>query len=113
MVLTDVRKTALLAYCRIDDPAPEDLTLLEDMCMEAMGYLHGAGVTEPETGSPRLPLYNACVNALVLDAWDNRGAQSGGKGVSDNPAFRRKLNQLKLTEPPVSESDTGQNGGTE
>ena len=114
MVLTDARKTALLAYCRIDDPAPEDLTLLEDMCMEAMGYLHGAGVTEPETGSPRLPLYHACVTARVLDAWDNRGAQSGGKGVSDNPAFRRKLNQLKLTEPIVSESDTtGQNGGSE
>ena len=113
MVLTDARKTTLLAYCRIDDPAPEDLTLLEDMCMEAMGYLHGAGVTEPETGSPRLPLYNACVNALVLDAWDNRGAQSGGKVVSDNPAFRRKLNQLKLTEPIVSESDTGQDGGME
>ena len=85
------------------------------------GYVHGGhglssralGVTEPETGSPRLPLYNACVNALVLDAWDNRAPRAGGKGVSDNPAFRRKLNQLKLTEPPVSESDTGQNGGTE
>ena len=106
MVLTDARKTALLAYCRIDDPAPEDLTLLEDMCMEAMGYLHGAGVTEPETGSPRLPLYNACVNALVLDAWDNRGTQTADKALADNPAFRRRLNQLKLTEPVRSESDT-------
>ena len=77
------------------------------------GLSHGAGVTEPETGSPRLPLYNACVNALVLDAWDNRGTQTGVKEISDNPAFRRKLNQLKLTEPAVSESDTGQNGGTE
>nr|DAE44275.1 MAG TPA: head-tail connector protein [Caudoviricetes sp.] len=107
------RQASILSYCRIDDPTPEDLSLLEDMCMEAMGYLHGAGVTEPETGSPRLPLYNACVNALVLDAWDNRGTQTGVKEISDNPAFRRKLNQLKLTEPPVSESDTGQNGGTE
>ena len=66
MTAFEARRDTLLAYCRIDDPAPEDLTLLEDMCMEAMGYLHGAGVTEPETGSPRLPLYNACVNALVL-----------------------------------------------
>lgn len=113
MTAFEARRDTLLAYCRIDDPVPEDLTLLEDMCMEAMGYLHGAGVTEPETGSPRLPLYNACVNALVLDAWDNRGTQTGVKEISDNPAFRRKLNQLKLTEPPVSESDTGQNGGTE
>ena len=113
MTAFEARRDTLLAYCRIDDPVPEDLTLLEDMCMEAMGYLHGAGVTEPETGSPRLPLYNACVNALVLDAWDNRGTQTSVKEISDNPAFRRKLNQLKLTEPPVSESDTGQNGGTE
>lgn len=114
MTAFEARRDTLLVYCRIDDPAPEDLTLLEDMCMEAMGYLHGAGVMEPETDSPRLPLYNACVNALVLDAWDNRGTQTGVKEISDNPAFRRKLNQLKLTEPIVSESDTtGQNGGAE
>lgn len=106
MTAFEARRDTLLAYCRIDDPAPEDLTLLEDMCMEAMGYLHGAGVTEPETGSPRLPLYNACVNALVLDAWDNRGTQTDDKAFADNPAFRRRLNQLKLTEPVRSDSDT-------
>lgn len=106
MEISEGRMFSLLAYCRIDDPEPEDLMLLSDMYWEACGYLHGAGVTEPEAGSPRLSLYNACVNALVLDAWDNRGAQTGGKEVSDSLAFRRRLNQLKLTEPVVSDSDT-------
>ena len=46
------------------------------------------------------------VNALVLDAWDSRGTQSADKAFADNPAFRRRLNQLKLTEPVRSESDT-------
>ena len=45
--------------------------------------------------------------ALVLDAWDNRGIQTADKSFADNPAFRRRINQLKLTEPVRSDSDTG------
>ena len=107
------RQASILSYCRIDDPTPEDLSLLEGFHADAVSYMRNAGVAEPEAGSARLPQYNTCILALVLDAWDNRGTQTGVKEISDNPAFRRKLNQLKLTEPAVSESDTGQNGGTE
>lgn len=64
------------------------------------------GVAEPEVGSARLPQYNTCILALVLDAWDSRGTQTADKAFADNPAFRRRLNQLKLTEPVRSESDT-------
>ena len=100
------RQRALLSYCRIDDPAQEELALLEELYGAAVSYMANAGVSEPDTGSERLAQYNACVNALVLDAWDNRGVQTGDKAFTDNPAFRRRLNQLKLTEPPRSDSDT-------
>ena len=101
------RQASILSYCRIDDPTPEDLALLEGFHADAVSYMRNAGVAEPETGSARLPQYNACILALVLDAWDNRGVQTADKAFADNPAFRRRLNQLKLTEPVRSDSDTG------
>ena len=101
------RQASILSYCRIDDPTPEDLTLLEGFHADAVSYMEGAGVAEPEAGSARLPQYNTCILAMVLDAWENRGTQTADKAFADNPAFRRRLNQLKRTEPvTVSESDT-------
>ena len=100
------RQRAILNYCRIDDPAQEELALLEELYGAAVSYMANAGVSEPASGSERLAQYNTCVNALVLDGWDSRGAQTGDKAFTDNPAFRRRLNQLKLTEPPRSDSDT-------
>lgn len=102
------RQASILSYCRIDDPTPEDLSLLEGFHADAVSYMEGAGVAEPEAGSARLPQYNTCILAMVLDAWENRGTQTADKAFADNPAFRRRLNQLKRTEPVmVSESDTG------
>ena len=102
------RQASILSYCRIDDPTPEDLSLLEGFHADAVSYMRNAGVAEPEAGSARLPQYNTCILAMVLDAWDNRGTQTAHKAFADNPAFRRRLNQLKRTEPVmVSESDTG------
>lgn len=101
------RQASILSYCRIDDPTPEDLSLLEGFHADAVSYMLDAGVAEPEAGSARLPQYNTCILALVLDAWENRGTQTADKAFADNPAFRRRLNQLKRTEPvTVSESDT-------
>lgn len=102
------RQASILSYCRIDDPTPEDLALLEGFHADAVSYMLDAGVAEPEAGSARLPQYNTCILAMVLDAWENRGTQTADKAFADNPAFRRRLNQLKRTEPVmVSESDTG------
>lgn len=101
------RQASILSYCRIDDPTPEDLSLLEGFHADAVSYMRNAGVAEPEAGSARLPQYNTCILAMVLDAWENRGTQTADKAFADNPAFRRRLNQLKRTEPvTVSESDT-------
>lgn len=101
------RQASILSYCRIDDPTQEDLELLEGLYTDAVSYMSHAGIAEPNPGSARMAEYSLCVNALVLDAWDNRGIQTGDKALTDNPAFRRRLNQLKLSEPvTVSESDT-------
>ena len=101
------RQASILSYCRIDDPTPEDLALLEGFHADAVSYMRNAGVAEPEAGSARLPQYNTCILAMVLDAWDNRGTQTADKAFADNPAFRRRINQLKRTEPVRSDSDTG------
>lgn len=100
------RQASILSYCRIDDPTPEDLSLLETMYLDAVSKMSNAGVAEPLPGLVRLAQYNICVNALVLDAWENRGVQCADKSFPDNKSFRRRLNQLKLTEPVRSDSDT-------
>lgn len=104
MTAFEDRRAALLTYCRLDELTAEDETLLEALYEDAVSYMTQAGVTEPVSG-PRLAQYNTCVSALVLDAWDHRGSQTGDKALVENPAFRRRMNQLKLTEPAASESD--------
>ena len=105
MALTEERKAALLAYCRIDTLEEGEESLLQGLYDAAVGYMEQAGVREPQEGSTRKAQYDLCVNALVLDAYDRRGAQAEGS-VGDNPALRRMITQLKLTEPPVSDLDT-------
>ena len=81
------RQASILSYCRIDDPTPEDLSLLEGFHADAVSYMEGAGVTEPEAGSARLPQYNTCILALVLDAWDSRGHSDRRQGVCRQPGL--------------------------
>lgn len=107
--MTKERKAELMAYCRIDELAPEEEPVFEGMYQAAVNYMDQAGIAEPFPGTPRRAQYDLCVNALVLDTWDRRGtASSGGNSYAnaENPAFRRMLNQLKLTEPVVSKLDT-------
>ena len=98
MALTEERRTALLAYCRIEDPTQEELLTLEGLYDAAVVYLEQAGVAQPQEGTLRRAQYDLCVNFMVLRDFDQRDAQVSGT-VTDNPAFRRLLNQLKLTEP--------------
>lgn len=99
MALTEERRTALLAYCRIEDPTQEELITLEGLYDAAVGYLEQAGVAQPQEGTPRRAQYDLCVNYLALDGYDRRDMTITGTIVNENPAFRRLLNQLKLTEP--------------
>lgn len=109
MALSEERRKSLLAYCRIEEPTEEELLTLEGLYDAAVGYLEGAGVAEPQEGTARRAQYDLCVNYLVLDGYDRRDVTIPGTIVADNPAFRRLINQLKLTEP-VSNSDTVEEG---
>lgn len=106
MCLSEARRARLMAYCRIDELGPGEDVVLEGMYLSAVEYLAGAGVGEPDPGTGRRANFDQAVDAMVLDAWDNRGSQTAGVAMQENPAFRRLINQLKLTEP-VSELDTG------
>lgn len=106
MELKAERKAALLAYCRIDELDAGEAALLESLYGAAVAYMEQAGVSEPAEGTPRRAQYDLAVNYLVLNSYDQRDPIVTGTIVADNPAFRRVLNQLKLTEPVVSESDT-------
>ena len=105
MAWNDAVKSRLMAYCRIDSLEDGDELLLQGLYDAAVSYLEQAGISEPTEGTPRRAQYDLCVNYLVLDGYDRREVTITGTIVSENPAFRRMLTQLKLTEP-VSESDT-------
>ncbi len=91
------RLAALLAYCRIENPDGADLMTLEGLYQAAVGYLTNAGIAEPPPDTPRRAQYDLCVNHMVLDAFDQRGAAENAV-IHENPAFRRLIAQLKLTE---------------
>lgn len=97
--MTDERRASLLAYCRMDEPTSEELLTLETLYDAAVGYLEGAGISQPPEGTPRRAQYDLAVNFMVLRDFDLRDATITGTIVADNPAFRRLITQLKLTEP--------------
>lgn len=98
MSMSDERRDGLLAYCRIEEPTPEELLTLETLYDAAVGYMEGAGISLPPEGTPRRAQYDLCVNFMVLRDFDLRDAEVTG-AIQDNPAFRRLITQLNLTEP--------------
>ncbi len=96
------RLSEIAVYCRVEADDAE----LPGFVDAAAAYLSGAGVSEPEDGTARFAQYLQCVKYLALDLYDRRDTAVDGT-LGDNPAFRRMLNQLKLTEP-VPESGTGE-----
>ena len=102
---SEALRNRLMAYCRIDVLEEGDEALLEGLYLSAVSYLDQAGIAEPEEGTPRRAQYDLCVNHLVLDGYDRRGAAVGGSAPADNPVFRRMLVQLGAPEP-VPDWDT-------
>lgn len=97
--LTPERKAELLAYCKIDLLEESEALLIPMFYSDAVGYMSGAGVSIPQEGTDRRAQYDLCVNSLVLDSYEHRGATVTGPLEAENPTFRKKLNQLKFTEP--------------
>lgn len=111
--LAPERLMALLAYCKLMELEgdPEVQSLIPLFFSAAVSYMAQAGISEPEEGSPRRAQYDLCVNRMVLDSWERRDAAITSTVVTDNPAFRQMINQLKLTEPrDVSNLDTSGGG---
>lgn len=95
--MMDERTAAMLAaYCKID---PED-----SVAMDELGELHTAASAYllplvgalPTEGTARRSIYDTVLKALVLDLYDNRGAELTA-ATSENRTVRRMLNQLKHT----------------
>lgn len=101
--MNEERLARLLAYCKLTELAddPEVAALIPALYDAAVGYLANAGVSLPEVGTERAAQYDLCINYLVLDAWERREASMVATVVADNPAFRRLITQLKLTDPGV------------
>lgn len=101
MSLSEERKASLLAYCKLTELAddPEVQRLIPMLYDAAVGYMEGAGVNVPNSGTTRAAQYDLCINALVLDGWERREVSMTGVSLVENPAFRRQVNQLKLTGP--------------
>lgn len=112
-LLTEERLASLLAYCKLTELAgdPEVQALIPLFFSAAVSYMTQAGISEPEEGTPRRAQYDLCVNSMVLDSWERRDTAITSTVVTDNPAFRQVMNQLKLTETKnVSDSDTSGGG---
>ncbi|MBR2934905.1 MAG: phage gp6-like head-tail connector protein [Oscillospiraceae bacterium] len=91
------RFAQVLAYCRLDaeELSEADKVVLEGMIADAEAYMERGVGPKPGENTPRRAQYDQRVNEMVLDSWENRGTQAVGVTVMENPAFRRKLNQLK------------------
>lgn len=100
--LSPEEMAAAKAYMRIEGEDEDPLVM--SMVLAARTYLTEAGVALPEAGSGRRALYDLVCHGLALAYYERREAT--GAAVDENPAIRRALNQLKLTEP-MSNLDTG------
>ena len=107
MALSDERRVALLAYCRLTElqEDPEVEAVIPTLYEAAVSYMDQAGISPPAPGTARAAQYDLCVNAMVLDWWDHRDMKEPGTMATENFAFRRMITQLKLTDPSVGVSD--------
>jgi len=99
---------AVKRYLRVE--GEEEDELIAALVQAAQQYLENAGVREPEQDPGRQAQYALAVCYLTLDAYDRRDMTTPGTVISENPAARRLIHQLKLSEPAVSDSDTAGKG---
>lgn len=100
--------TAAKAYMRVDGDS--DDAVVEQCVIAARDYMTTAGVALPPDGTPRRASYDICAHRMALDDYDERMGTAHER-AEENPAFRRRLNQLKLSEPPMSKLDIGEKEG--
>lgn len=108
-MLSEDKIKELARYCHIDgDLTADDRQELNDFYEDAVGYLAGAGIPQPTVGVDSWAAsYMRCVKMMVLDAYDRRRSVIDSASVTENPAFRARINQMKM-KCLVSNSDTRQ-----
>ena len=100
MALTTDRMAEIADYCKVE----ADDTQLPGFLLTAAGILQ----EEPAAGTLRAEQYLQCIKYLTLDLYDRRDRTLEGS-VTDNPAFRGLINQLKMTEDvPNSGTSSGE-----
>lgn len=103
MAVPEDKLAQVMAYCGVvgpetpDVPAPADRLCLDLAWDAAAAYLLEAGVPEPAPEVPRYALWLEVMLAMTLDGFDQRGGQFDAGKLEDNPVFRRKLVQLKVS----------------
>ena len=93
-----------MRYMKLDTEEDEPVAL--ECLQSAREYLSNAGVSLPPEGSGRRVQYDMAAHILASSYYQRRTATVEGTAVTENPVLRPILNQLKLTEPPVSKLDT-------
>lgn len=106
MELSQEELDAAKAYMRVDGDA--DDSVVKECLLGARAYMTGAGISLPAAGTLRRASYDICAHRLALDDYDGRKGVIHEK-AEENPAFRRRFNQLKF-DAPVPDSDTEGNG---
>ena len=94
-------------YCRIDELDWEESHMILSLVKSAISELAIAGVDMPKDGTLAYAQYKLLLFAMVFDSWENRGTQAAGVTLSENPAFRRRLNQLKFSQRSSTEVSSG------
>ena len=84
------------AYCQEPAPGEADLLVLNQAWDMAAAYLAGADVSQPAETDRVWPLWLQVMLAMVLDIYDQRGAQFEQGKLQANPAWRSMKNQLKF-----------------
>lgn len=97
MAIPEDLRATVFTYCKETD-SPESLPAMTVAWDTAEAYLRGAGISRPALQSARHGLWLGVILPLTLDAYDQREAQVESGKLSENPAWRCKLNQLKWTE---------------
>lgn len=104
MELSQEELAAAKAYMKVD--GDDDDAVVTQCVIAARDYMTTAGVALPPSGTLRRASYDICAHRMALDDYDERMGTAHER-AEENPAFRRRLNQLKLSEPQGSKLDTG------
>ena len=95
--LTSEEMDDIRRYCKVDDDDTDKILELESTVQESVAYLDCiCGVPVPPEGDAKRAVYMGVLKPMTLDALDNKDIQIAGHNLTENSAYKRRLNGLKL-----------------